>query len=79
MGQLKKIDTDFTNKGFEQISEISNNLVENNIQIIFTSDFKRAYLTAVLANKERKIKIIKNKSFRGLNMGDIKDYIIMNL
>lgn len=62
MGQLKKIDTDFTNKGFEQISEISNNLVENNIQIIFTSDFKRAYLTAVLANKERKIKIIKNKS-----------------
>lgn len=70
MGQLN-VETKFTDKGFKQIKQIGQNLINNKIQIIYSSDYNRSYETAYNAVMHSKLdlKIIKNKSFRGLNMG----------
>lgn len=69
MGQLEGIETEFTNKGYEQIRKISKSLKENKIEIIYCSDFKRAYETAIIANEELNLPIFPCKEIRGLNMG----------
>ena len=56
MGQLD-IDTNFTENGERQILEIGDNLLENNIQIIYSSDYKRAYETACKAVLYKKLNI----------------------
>lgn len=68
MGQLENIKTTFTSNGMNQIENISKQLKENSIEIIYCSDFSRAYGTALLASKTE-IPIIKTEQLRGLNMG----------
>lgn len=69
MGQLKGIKTRFTNKGYSQIKEISKKIKENNVEVIYCSDFERTYETAIVANQSLRLPIIKSKEIRGLNMG----------
>lgn len=82
MGQLDNIDTMFTEYGYNQITEISNNIIKNNIQIIYTSDLKRAAESAEIAvdKSNKKIPIEVKTELRGLNMGKLqgllfKDFI----
>lgn len=71
MGQMTTIDTIFTEKGYQQIDEISKNMSENNIDIVYSSDSKRALETAKIAiNKMAKTIPLKiEKNFCGLNVG----------
>lgn len=69
MGQLLNLNTEFTGKGYEQINHISNELKNNKIEIIYTSDFKRTLETAKLADANNNLPIIITKEVRGLNMG----------
>lgn len=68
MGQLEGIKTQFTNVGYDDIFMISKNLLENKVEIIYSSDFNRTIDTAKLANNNR-VPIIISKEVRGLNMG----------
>ena len=69
MGQLEGIETKFTNKGYKQIKEISETIKEKNVEVIYCSDFQRAYETAVIANEKLRVPIFPEKKLRGLNMG----------
>lgn len=69
MGQLLNLNTEFTEKGYEQINHISNELKNNKIEIIYTSDFKRTLETAKMANINHNLPIIITEEVRGLNMG----------
>lgn len=69
MGQNTILDTQFTDKGFDQIDDISKNIKDNEIEVIYSSDIKRAYETAKYANANINVDIIINPAFRGLDMG----------
>lgn len=68
MGQLENITTTFTPTGIMEIKEISQSLDKNSVEVIYCSDFSRAYETALIACKNN-IPIIRTKELRGLNMG----------
>lgn len=67
MGQLEGINTNFTQKGYEQIDLLSEEIKEHEIEVIYTSDYKRTLETAKLINND--LPIFINKEIRGLNMG----------
>lgn len=67
MGQLEGIDTNFTKKGYEQINLLSEEIKEHEIEVIYTSDYKRTLETSKLINNN--LPIFINKEIRGLNMG----------
>ena len=69
MGQLEGIETKFTNKGYKQIKAISQKIEEKNVEVIYCSDFQRAYETALIANEKLRVPIFPEKKLRGLNMG----------
>lgn len=69
MGQLEGIETKFTNKGYKQIKAISKKIEEKNVEVIYCSDFQRAYETALIANEKLRVPIFPEKKLRGLNMG----------
>ena len=62
MGQLEGIETKFTNKGYKQIKEISETIKEKNVEVIYCSDFQRAYETAVIANEKLRVPIFSEKN-----------------
>lgn len=70
MGQLEGINTKFTPLGLEQITDISKKLKQDNVEVIYCSDFQRAYETATLANEKLCLPIFPCKEIRGLNMGE---------
>ena len=79
-GQLENIDTCFTDIGYKQINELTKNLKENQIEVIYCSDLKRTVETAIMANSELNLPIFYSKEIRGLNMGKyqgmlLKDFI----
>jgi len=67
MGQLDGLNTTFTNKGYEQINLLKEEIKENKIEVIYTSDYKRTLDTAKLINNN--LPIFVSKEIRGLNMG----------
>ena len=67
MGQLDGLNTTFTNKGYEQINLLKEEIKENKIEVIYTSDYKRTLDTAKLINNN--LPIFISKEIRGLNMG----------
>lgn len=74
MGQLENITTTFSPNGIMEIEEISQSLDKNSIEVIYCSDFQRAYDTAIIANKNN-VPIIKSKELRGLNMGKYQGFL----
>lgn len=68
-GQLEDVHTKFTQKGYEQIKELSTKLKESEIDAIFCSDLERTKVTALIANQELNLPISFHKEIRGLNMG----------
>ena len=76
MGQLEGIETKFTNKGYKQIKEISEKIKEKNVEVIYCSDFQRAYETAVIANEKLRVPIFPEKKLRGLNMGKYQGLLL---
>jgi len=70
MGQLEGIKTNFTEKGYQEILEISKSIEENKVEVIYCSDFNRTTETALIANKLHNLPIVITKQARGLNMGE---------
>ena len=69
MGQNLSLHTFFTSKGFKEINEVGQKLIDRNVEVIFSSDLERAYDTAKYAVKGNSIPIYTSKLLRGLNMG----------
>lgn len=69
MGQLEGIQTKFTEKGYQEIYDISEDLKRNNVEVIYSSDFNRTMETAQIANHQLNLPIFISKEVRGLNMG----------
>lgn len=69
IGQSDEENLEFTNLGYKQIDEIAQKLNANDVQVIYCSDYKRAFKTAEIANSKIKLPIFYQKELRGLNMG----------
>lgn len=72
MGQLESIVTSFTKLGYEEIEDISIDMIKNNIEVIYSSDLQRAVETATIANNNKNVAIYMSKELRGLNMGQLQ-------
>lgn len=62
--QGQKIDTSLSKNGLEQAKKIAERLKDEDFEIIYSSDLKRAYETAKEIAKFHNIKIIKDKRLR---------------
>ena len=62
--QGQKIDTSLNKKGLEQAKKIAERLKDENFEIIYSSDLKRAYETAREIAKLQNLKIVKDKRLR---------------
>lgn len=71
-GQLEDEDIKFTNTGIEQIKNLIDELKNEKIEAIFTSDMLRTKETSKILNKELSVPIYYVKDLRGLNMGDFQ-------
>lgn len=69
MGQNTSLDTCFTEKGYHQINSIVNEVLDKDIDVIYTSDLKRSLLTAEIINDKLCVPINSVIELRGLNMG----------
>lgn len=68
-GQLENIEVYFTERGYQQIEDLSEKLRENQVEVIYASDLSRTTETAILANKKLNLPVFYSKEIRGLNMG----------
>lgn len=68
-GQLENIEIYFTERGYQQIEDLSEKLRENQVEVVYASDLNRAIETAMLANKNLNLPLFYSKEIRGLNMG----------
>lgn len=68
-GQLENIEIYFTERGYQQIEDLSEKLRENQVEVIYASDLSRTTETAVLVNKKLNLPVFYSKEIRGLNMG----------
>lgn len=70
---LKKVqgqkDVNLTKKGEQQAEKIANRLYNENIDIIYSSDLKRAFETAKKIGDKLKLNVNPDKSFREINFG----------
>lgn len=55
MGQLSSVYTEFTELGYEQIENINKKIIDNNIEVIYASDFERTFKTAQIIAPNSKI------------------------
>ena len=62
--QGQKIDTSLSKKGLEQAKKIAERLKDENFEIIYSSDLKRAYETAKEIVKLHNLKIVKDRRLR---------------
>jgi len=62
--QGQKIDTSLSKKGLEQAQKIAERLKDEDFEIIYSSDLKRAYETAKEIAKFHNSKIVKDKRLR---------------
>lgn len=62
--QGQKIDTSLSKKGLEQAKKIAERLKDENFEIIYSSDLKRAYETAKEISKFHKSRIVKDRRLR---------------
>jgi len=72
MGQLSSLHTEFTELGYEQIENINKKIIDNNIEVIYASDFERTFKTAQIANTN--LPLYSTKKLRGLNMGNYQGH-----
>lgn len=68
-GQLENIEIYFTERGYQQIEDLSEKLRENQVEVIYASDLSRTTETAVLVNEKLNLPVFYSKEIRGLNMG----------
>jgi len=67
-----QIDVDLSKQGIVEAKILGHFLKDNyNIDLIVTSDLKRAYKTADTISKILNVKVIKIKDFREMNHGDV--------
>lgn len=69
-GQLDKIQTSFTEKGYRQLKKVADRLKSFDIQAIFSSDLYRAVEATRVVNEYLQKPVYFFKSFRALNMGE---------
>ncbi|MEM4230546.1 MAG: histidine phosphatase family protein [Candidatus Pacearchaeota archaeon] len=62
--QGQKVDTSLSKKGIKQAKQVAQRLKDEKIDLIYSSDLKRAKETAVQINKFHKLKIIYDKRLR---------------
>ncbi len=63
-------DTELTDEGFRQAEKLSNRLAGENIDAIYSSDLKRAVVTAEAIASRHKAEIIQSPEIREMNYGD---------
>ncbi|MBR2289318.1 MAG: histidine phosphatase family protein [Clostridia bacterium] len=68
-GQLENIETNFTERGLQQIYRLRDFVEKHGIQIIFSSDLIRTRETAKTLDQFLNLPLYYLKNFRGLNMG----------
>lgn len=71
-GQSEDIKTTFTEHGIKQIENLSQFLIKNKVEAIFTSDLSRTIETAKIVNQYLNVPLYYFKNFRGLNMGNFQ-------
>jgi len=65
-------DIDLSKQGIEEAKRLGSFLKDNyNVDLIISSDLKRAYKTAEIISKMLNAKVIKIKDFREMNHGDV--------
>jgi len=62
-------DTELNEEGIKQANLLASSLRPIIFQAIYSSDLNRAYLTATVIAKQRKLDVIKTKKLREFNMG----------
>lgn len=67
-----QLDTFLNNEGIKQAEEIGQNLRNENIDVIFSSDLKRTYQTALIVSKKIKKLVIKTKFLRERYFGKLQ-------
>lgn len=71
--KIKKIqgtsDIELTPKGFKQAKKIANRLANEKIDLIYSSDLKRAYKTAEIIANKLKLKVNVSQALREINFG----------
>jgi phosphoserine phosphatase len=71
--QGQRIDTSLSEKGIEQAKKIARRLKEEKIDIIYSSDLKRAKETAEEINRFHKKELRLDKRLREYDLGDFTD------
>ena len=72
-------DVEMSSDGYEQVKRLRDRLVNEQIDVIYSSDLKRALVTAEVISSERKVDIVACPELREMNYGQAEGLTLQEI